>query len=263
MTAIALDRAGSTRSALAATLELDIRRTLRNRRYLMFAVGFPAVFYLLYTGVLAGGNPTQAIDGTTWGAYFMVSMAAYGALGAALSGAQVIAVERSSGWTRQLRTTPLPPATYLVSKVLTSMVTTVPAIVAVTAAAVLLHNASLSPVEWVQITVSLALGALPFAALGVLIGYLFDASSAQGGMMISYFTIAILGGLWAPLASFPDVLVTIGHVLPGYHFANLGRDALGGRLPQLADVAVLAAYLVGFGALVIWRFRTDAGQVHA
>ena len=103
----------------------------------------------------------------------------------------------------------------------------------------------------------LALGALPFAALGVLIGYLFDSSSAQGGMMISHFTIAILGGLWAPLSSFPDVLATIGHVLPGYHFANLGRDVLVGKAPELTDIAVLGTYLVVLAAAVWWRYGAD------
>ncbi len=257
MTAITFDRAAGTRSTLGATLVLDVRRTLRNRRYLMFSVAFPVVFYLLYTGVLAGGDPSQRIDGTSWGAFFMVSMAAYGAIGAALSGALVIAVERSSGWTRQLRTTPLAPSTYLASKVITSLVTSVPALVLVMVAAVALNGVRLAPMTWVQLVISLAIGALPFAALGVLIGYLFDASSAQGGMMLSYFTIAILGGLWAPLSSFPKVLVTIGHVLPGYHFANLGWDALNGRAPELVDMAVLGAYLAIFAAAVWWRYRTD------
>ena len=50
----------------------------------------------------------SAIGGTTWKTYFMVSMAAYAAMVAALGGAIVIARERSSGWTRQLRVTPLP-----------------------------------------------------------------------------------------------------------------------------------------------------------
>ena len=44
-------------------------------------------------------------------------------------------------------------------------------------------------------------GALPFAALGLLLGYLFDANSAQGGMMITYFALAILGGLWVPVTN--------------------------------------------------------------
>jgi hypothetical protein len=41
----------------------------------------------------------------------MISMATYAAIGR-LGGAIVIAQERESGWTRQLRVTPLPPIAY-------------------------------------------------------------------------------------------------------------------------------------------------------
>jgi len=62
--------------AMAAYLGLELRRALRNRRYFVFAIGFPVVFYLLYTGVLQGGGASPA--NPLWPAYFMVSMAAYG-----------------------------------------------------------------------------------------------------------------------------------------------------------------------------------------
>ena len=45
---------GSIR-ALGAYLTFDLRRAIRNRRYAMFAIGFPVIFYLLYTGILLGG----------------------------------------------------------------------------------------------------------------------------------------------------------------------------------------------------------------
>jgi ABC-2 type transport system permease protein len=75
--------------------------------------------------------------------------------------------------------------------------------------------------------------------------------------MIVNFGMAILGGLWAPTASFPDVLVTIAHVLPSFHLANLGRTAVGGGLPDITDVAVLVGYAIVIGALVFWRYRTE------
>jgi hypothetical protein len=50
--------------AWAAYLALEIRRAVRNRRYLFFAIGFPVVFYLLYTGVLIGKNAPADPRGT-------------------------------------------------------------------------------------------------------------------------------------------------------------------------------------------------------
>ena len=245
--------------AFGAFVTIEIRRALRNRRYVMLAIAFPVVFYLLYTGVLSGAAaPADApVGGTTWGTYFMVSMATYGAIGAALGGAILIAQERSSGWTRQLRVTPLPASAYLGGKLLVSYIVTVPAIAAVMVAGLVINHVELSATAWLQMLVSLAIGALPFAALGMLIGYLFDANSAQGAMMISFFSLAILGGLWAPLSSFPDTLATIGRMLPSFRLADLGRDAATGAAPDLTDIAVLVVYAVVIGGLAAWRYRAS------
>ena len=85
-------RSSTAFGAFAAFVTIEIRRALRNRRYVMFSVALPTAFYLLYTGVLSAGSPADStIAGTTWGAYFMVSMATYAAMIAALGGAIVIA----------------------------------------------------------------------------------------------------------------------------------------------------------------------------
>lgn len=244
---------------IAAYTRLEVRRAFRNRRYQLFSIGFPVVFYLLYTGVLQG-NSARAdvrIDGVLWPAYFMVSMAAFGAIGAALAGSRIVATERASGWTRQLRITPLPSAAYVLVRLFVSFVTTIPALVLVLGAGIALNGVTLSPGAWIEELVGLSVGSLPFAALGILIGYAFDGDAAQGAMTIANFTLAILGGLWAPVASFPSVLVTIAHVLPSYHFADLGWRALAGQVPDPADVASLVAWTAVFGILTAWFYRRE------
>ncbi len=142
-------RSSTAFGAFAAFVTIEIRRALRNRRYVMFSVAFPTAFYLLYTGVLSAGSPADSTDrGTTWGAYFMVSMATYAAMIAALGGAIVIARERSSGWTRQLRVTPLPAAGYVAGKLLVAYVVTLPAIAAVVAAGIAVNHVSLPTARW-------------------------------------------------------------------------------------------------------------------
>jgi ABC-2 type transport system permease protein len=256
--AIAIPRTIPSLTALRAFVTLEVRRAFRNRRYLLFAIGFPTVFYLLYTGVLSGASadPSAQVGGMPWRTYFMVSMATYAAIIAAIGGAVVIADERASGWTRQLRVTPLSAAAYVAGKLIVSYVVTIPAIAAVLLAGLLVNHVELSIVAWAQLLVTLVVGSLPFAAIGLLIGYVFDAGSAQGAMMVTFFSLAILGGLWAPITSFPDTLATIGRMLPSYRLAELGRDAAIGALPDLATIAILLAYAAVIGALVAWRYRT-------
>ncbi len=253
----ALTAAAPAASPFIAYLRLEVRRTLRNRRYLMFTIVFPVLLYVMYTAVLNRGDATTVLDGLTWPAYFMVSMASYGAIGAAMSQAAPIAIERRGGWVRQLRVTPLPGFAYVAAKIASSVVLTVPALALVAMAGLLINHVQMSPGGLVLTIAALALGSIPFAALGLLIGYLLDADSAQGGTVLSYFTLAILGGLFAPLSAFPDWLATIGDVLPSSHLASLGRAVAAGRVPDATDVAVLAAWAVGLGAVAAWRYVRD------
>lgn len=243
-------------ASIGAFVQFELRRALRNKRYLMFSVGFPVVFYLLYTGVLQKSSGVT-VNNTGWAVYFMVSMAAYGVLGASLAGSRIIASERTGGWTRQLRVMPLAPSVYLLAKLVVSLVTTVPAMLLVMAAAAIANGVSLPVITWLELVGVLVVGSLPFAALGILLGYLFDGDSVQGAFMISYFGLAILGGLWTPIAVFPSILVTIAHVLPSYHFANLGWGILAGTGIDPVDIAVLAVYGVVIAGLVAWRYRSD------
>jgi ABC-2 type transport system permease protein len=249
--------AGPAASPFLAYLGLEVRRLLRNRRYLVFTVAFPVMLYVLYTAIIPAADGGQTVDGLTWPVYFLVSMAAYGAMGAAMSQAAPIAVERRQGWARQLRVTPLPGSAYVAAKVASAVVVTVPALFLVTMAGVLVNQVQLGGGTMLLVIAGLAAGTVPFAALGLLIGYLLDADSAQGGMVLTYFTLAILGGLFAPLDAFPDALATIGRVLPSSHLAGLGRSIAAGRAPDLTDIAVLAAWTVVIGAIAAWRYVAD------
>jgi ABC-2 type transport system permease protein len=247
-----------TPAPFLAYLRLEVRRTLRNRRYVVFTIAFPVILYLLYTAVIPNPDNGLSVDGLRWPAYFLVSMAAYGALGAALGQAVPVATERRTGWARQLRVTPLPGFAYVAVKVLASMLVTLPALVLVAAAAVAVNHVQLGAGEAVAMVVVLVLASLPFATLGLLLGQLLDVESAQGGMVLTFFGLAILGGLFVPLPALPDTIATIGNVLPSSHFAALGRAALAGRVSDPVDVLTLVGWAVAFGAIAAWRYRRDA-----
>src|SRR5512138_518085 len=99
-------------------LKLEVRRVLRNRRTVMFILVFPSVFFFMF-GATARGGQSKAGPGAV--AYIMISMAVYGAMVGTTAGGAAVAVERSLGWSRQLRLTPLRPGAYVAMKVLTAM----------------------------------------------------------------------------------------------------------------------------------------------
>jgi len=250
---LALAIRNGRQTPLGSYFWLEVRRQLRNRRFVIVTIALPVILYVVYTGVLKIADGESA-NGLTWPTYFLVSMAAYGAMAAAITQATPIAAERASGWTRQLRVTSLTSRAYIVTKVATAVCLTAPALVLVSVAGIVVNHVELPIRTWIELVVALGLGALPFAALAILLGYLLDTDSAQGAVTLTFFGMAILGGLFAPVESFPSTIATIAHVLPSYHLAQIGRDVVVHGVPDIADVIVLAVYAAAFGTLAGWRY---------
>jgi ABC-2 type transport system permease protein len=234
-------------------LRLEIRRMLVDTRFLILMLALPIAMYLLFTSIF---GDTPPVDGMSQYVRAMISMAAFGAIGAALMAtAPRIAVERTNGWLRQLRTMPIPARTVITAKVLSAMVWGLPAIVLVDLTAVLDHGVRLAAWQWLAMDALLWLGTAPFAALGTLLGYLTDGDTAFGVMFGIYLAIAALGGLWMPVSILPTVLQHVATVLPSNRFAELGWRIAVGAGPSVPGVAILAGWLVVFTALAALLYR--------
>lgn len=237
-------------------LAVELRRTARDRRFVFFTVAVPVAFYLLWSSVFGTGHGTVGgvdLDAKT---YLLVSMASFGALGAALTttGAR-LAAERQSGWLRQLRVTPLRPWTVIATKTLASMCLALPAIVLVSLTAVLVEHVHLVPGAWAGMLALMWVGTLPFAALGTLIGSLVGQDAAQPLTVACYFALSILGGLWISVDVMPATLRHIARWTPSNRFADLGWSVAAGHLPPASDGLVLAAWTALLGGLAIAAYR--------
>ena len=101
-------------------LRLEVRRLLRNRRTVLFTMVLPVVFFLAFGLNSAYANEADGHGNVS--AFIMISLALYGAVLATTSGGAMVSIERSAGWSRQLRLTPLSPAAYIAIKMLTALV---------------------------------------------------------------------------------------------------------------------------------------------
>lgn len=235
-------------------LALEIRRTVRDRRFVIFTIVVPVAFYLLWTAVYGKGSGT--LDGLSVKVYLMVSMGCFGAVGASLSstGAR-LAAERQGGWLRRLRATPLRPWTVILVKTVAAMTLALPSVVCVGLVAALAEGVRLPAAYWVALAALTWIGALPFAALGVLIGSLMGPDAAQPLTIGVYMLMSALGGLWWPVSILPKGLRTVAHVLPSDHYAGLARTLAAGHGPGLTDVAVLAAWAAGLALAAVIAYR--------
>jgi ABC-2 type transport system permease protein len=235
---------------------LEMRRALRDVRYLVIAVALPIGLYLMFTGLF--GSHGQRAQGLPQPTELMVAMVAYGAMWAvfAATGPR-IAHERAIGWTRQLRVTPLTPAAALAGKLLTALAAALPAMALVALTAVISHHVQLTAAQWLAMLAAMWTGVLPLALLGLAIGYLAGDEVAFPLTMALYFALGALGGLWIPLSTMPRAMQDLGQALPSNGLAELGWRAAGGQASALRAVLVLTAWLLGsaLAALLAYRRR--------
>ena len=118
----------------------SVRLLSRNWGFVLFSVAMPVLLYVLFDQLFygSGTDSTDSTDGTdgsvggvSGSAIIMVSMACYGSLGAAMSGGAQLAVERRSGWFRQLSLTTLPSRAFLWARAAVIMILVLPALLLV------------------------------------------------------------------------------------------------------------------------------------
>ncbi|MFF4078301.1 ABC transporter permease [Streptomyces sp. NPDC001777] len=234
---------------------LEIRRTLRDGFFLIFGTGMPVMMYLIFTNIGGSGEA----DG--WKTMSMVGMAAYGALGSAMSIGTGVASDKSIGWLQQLRVTPLSPARAVVGRAISGSVTVLPTILTVLLAGGLLNGVRLDGWQWAALVLLLWLGALPFTLLGLGNGYRLTPQGTGVANMTCLMGFAVVGGLWFPLELLPEWLRSTGRFTPANRFADLGWAITDGHAPGAGTIAVLGAWLLLFGTYAVISYRRSARTV--
>ena len=200
----------------------ELLRTFRNRRFMIISLAFPLVLFFL----VAGPDRDQHLGGIPFTVYYMTGMAAWGGMAAMLSCGTRIATERSVGWTRQLRTTPLPDPLLLPRQAPDRV-----------RARVARHRAALRggafvgrsprPPDWLEMTGLLLVGLVPFGVLGVLLGHLLTPDSIGPTIGGGTSLLALLGGRVQADAT-TGFLHDLVRLLPSYWLVQAGKVAFGG-----------------------------------
>lgn len=264
MTAVTVPRPAPTRPVAGRLplryVYLETKRQLRNVRAMVFTFAVPVVMLLVFGSAFGDQR-----DPTTHLQYLVVTtlqMASYGAMTAALSQSFAIVTERSVGWNRQLRVTPLSGWAFVVSKVIAAMAFAAMAIAVTVLVAVLGLHASLDPGHWIAAAVGIWCGVVPFALIAILIGQFASPSFAQPLFTVVFMGLAVLGGLWVPLSVMPDWMGSVAHLVPSYWLNRLGQMGAGatGTSGMVEPALVLAGWTVLLATVIVWRYRRDAAR---
>ena len=140
------------------------------------------------------------------------------------------------------------------------MLVVLPELLLVELVGVAFGGVHLSVVDWFCLTALLWVAALPFAVLGIFIGWTVHAETAFPVVFGLMFVLGYFGGLFSPVDSMPKALQVVAHILPSFHGAALGISFLDGRGLGFSHWLVLCAYALALSFVLLIRHRIEESR---
>lgn len=231
----------------------EFLKAMRTPQFSAPTIAFPIVFYLIFGVILAGeGGEGRAI-------YLLATFGMFGALGPALFGFGVnVANERNNGWLDLKKTSPMPIAAYILAKLFMAAVFGLIVICMLTIIGILFGGLEISFGRWLLMVATQLLCAVPFALMGMAIGFRVSTEAAPAIVNILFMLMSVFGGLWLPITLFPNILQQVAWVLPTFHggqlaLASIGFDSVS---TVLAHAGLLAAFSAVMALLAARNYRT-------
>lgn len=228
----------------------------RSREAAFFIFLFPLLLFVLlgsvYSGKIYGVPAPEAL---------LAGLVGYGCANTAFAGLAIqLVIRRENGILKRLRSTPLPPATYVVSLLVSTLIV----FVLQTVALFLIGRAFYGtpfPSDVGSFVAAVVIGAAVFAALGTATASVIR--SAEGSSAVVNFILlpmAFLTGSFGPTHHYPAFLRAIGDVLPLKYFIKLVNAVYlhgHGFWTQPGALAVLAAWGVAGLLFTALKFRWE------
>ena len=252
MNAIVIHRGSAAAYLLEAKYEF--LRVLRTPAFAVPTLLFPPMFYLLF-GLILNRDSANAAH------YLFATYSVFGVMGPGLFGFGVgMAIERERGWLALKRVAPMPAGAYLLAKMAMAMMFAMIIYFVLALMARFLGSVQLAAWQWLVLCIIAVFGALPFCALGLLIGSRINASAAPAIVNFIYLPMAFLSGLWMPLSLLPAFFAQIAPLWPAYHLsqlalATIGRGDGSAALPHVTVIVVFTAMC--FAIARRWLARTQ------
>lgn len=223
-------------------LKIEFKVILRKKTTLILSILFPVIFYILFTSIL---NLPEDVKPKFYKEY-MYSMTVYSLLSFSLLTFPLdIINEKQNEWRQRLMVTPFTFTSYYISKVVKTMLQFAIAILVIFMVGHFYKGVAMSAVQWLESGIFLWLGASLLITFGILFSLLNDIQKTSALANIVTIGLAVLGGLWFPINTFPNWLQHVAHVLPSYHLRKLGVDIASNHHINLISFAIILLYALG------------------
>lgn len=244
----------------ARILTVEVRDELyaiiREPAAVFFSIAMPVGFFALFASLFSGQSTGSDLSVPT---QMLATFGTFGVVGVALMSPGIgVAEDRERGWLRVKRASPVTVGTTLVAKVTAALPVALSVYVAMSLTALALGQFDTDPMTWLGLAGVLLLGSLPFALLGLAVGFVASGRAAPAILNAVFIPSVIAAGLWMPLEILPTWVQRIAPFLPTYHLGQLGMGMLldEGVLDHVAALLLTTAVAAVLAAVAYRSSRT-------
>lgn len=250
--------AGTPRSAFGKLLAAEARYQWRVPVGLIFGIGVPLLFVIIFGLIPAANTPDESMGGLTVFGLFFPSLLTFALITLALVFLpEHLADYRQQGILRRMGTTPVPPAWMLAAQVAINLALAVAALVILVLAGTVGFGLG-APRHPGGFTLALALSIAAMFAIGLWISAIArTVNAAQGVGQLLLWPMLFFAGMLFPRSFMPAVLRDIGYWTPSGAAVQALEDAMFGAFPSAQLLLVLAGWAVVFGFLAVRFFRWE------
>ncbi|MBA2674445.1 ABC transporter permease [Ramlibacter sp.] len=237
-------------AALRHFVRMEFLKLLRMPTFVIPVLLFPILFFAMF-GMRQLQDSLGGLDG---GSYMLVAYGSYTVMSVAMFSFSVsVAVERSLGWHALLRASPMPAWVYFLGKSLLTAVFGMLSVAVLFAFCRFVAGIQVPAGMLLGVLGCLAIGLVPFSALGLLLGYVLGPNSVVGVANGLFLCLAFASGIFVPYPALPQLVREIALYLPSYHLARMGWNVVSQH--PLADQLPHLAWLAGYSVLFFGAAR--------
>jgi ABC-2 type transport system permease protein len=228
----------------------------RSREAAVFTFIFPLLLFVLlgsvYSGHIYGVPASQAL---------LAALLAYGCATVSFAGlAIVLVIRREQAILKRLRATPLPPTTYVLALLASTLLVFAIEVVALFLLGRVVFGTPF-PTRIASLGVVVVVGALCFSALGVgLAGLIRSGEGSSAVVNLIVLPMAFLTGAFGPTRHYPHFLRAIGAVLPLRYLVDLSNSVYLHKhevWSKPGAIGVLFAWGAAGVLAAVWKFRWE------
>lgn len=186
----------------------------------VMGIGLPVAFFLLFSSIGMADVPKDIQAEITKG--ILMSMTTFSSISFAFFSLPFTFQEdRTDNRLKMIEHSPIPIWQYYLVTILRIVIYFMIAIAAVFAVGHFVKGVTMPLGEWLGAAGLLVLGASCLMPFGLLLSFIKSAELLSVVANLFYMAMAVLGGLWMPISSFPDFMQSFSKLTPTYHVLNM------------------------------------------